>query len=113
MSESLILLIYFLPLSGIVFNALGYAFWPVKLVNRLATLMMLGSFISAAYMTYLFFQLPATEQVITQNIWSWIEWGTFKISLGFLIDPLSLLMVLMITGISFFNSSLFTFLHGA
>jgi hypothetical protein len=55
MSESLILFIYFLPLSGIVFNALGYAFWPVKLVNRLATLMMLGSFISAAYMTYLFF----------------------------------------------------------
>jgi len=101
MSESLILLIYFLPLLGVVFNALGYAFWPTKLIKRLATLMMAGAFASAAYITYLFFQLPAAEQVITQNVWNWIEYGTFKISLGYLIDPLSLLMVVMITGISF------------
>jgi len=95
------LLIYALPLSGIIFNVLGYAFWPSRLITRVSTLLMLGAFGSAVYTAYLFFQLPAAEQMITQNLFNWIEWGTFKISLGFLLDPLALLMALMITGISF------------
>jgi len=43
--------------------------------------------------------LPAEEREITQTLFTWIPSGSFEVSIGFLADPLSILMCLFITGI--------------
>ncbi len=43
--------------------------------------------------------LPTEEREITQTLFTWIPSGSFEVSIGFLADPLSILMCLFITGI--------------
>ena len=43
--------------------------------------------------------LPEEERSLTQTLFTWIPSGSFKVSIGFLADPLSILMCLFITGI--------------
>ena len=37
----------------------------------------------------------------TVPLWTWIEAGTFKVSINFLIDPLSTIMLLVVSGVGF------------
>jgi NADH-quinone oxidoreductase subunit L len=41
--------------------------------------------------------LPAEERQLTQTLFTWIPAGSFEVSIGFLADPLSILMCLFIT----------------
>jgi len=43
--------------------------------------------------------LPAEERQFTQTLFTWLPSGSFEVSIGFLADPLSILMCLFITGI--------------
>jgi len=43
--------------------------------------------------------LPTEERAINQTLFTWISSGAFKVSIGFLADPLSITMCLFITGI--------------
>src|SRR5262245_57056492 len=43
--------------------------------------------------------LPGDSRVITQHVYSWISSGSFEASLSLLVDPLSALMILIVTGI--------------
>jgi NADH-quinone oxidoreductase subunit L len=43
--------------------------------------------------------LPAEERAFSQTLFTWLPSGSFEVSIGFLADPLSVLMCLFITGI--------------
>jgi NADH-quinone oxidoreductase subunit L len=49
---------------------------------------------------HLFLNLPA-NQSLNFNLFNWIKWGNINLAFGFLIDPLSLVMLLVVTGIGF------------
>jgi NADH-quinone oxidoreductase subunit L len=53
----------------------------------------------------IFFELihkPPTERVFEKVIFDWIVSGSFQTVIGYQIDPLSILMALVVTGVSFF-----------
>ena len=45
--------------------------------------------------------LPETERRIVETTWTWMSVGDFSASVGFLLDPLSAVMVLVVTGVGF------------
>jgi len=91
-------LIPFFPLVGSIINGLlGKKIKNEKVIGGLATGLMFLSFLVACQN---FFGLRASEQkVFQESIGSWISVGNLQIEWGFLLDPLSAVMILVVTGV--------------
>lgn len=99
MMENLLWLIPVLPLLGFVINGLGRNTLSKGVVSVIGSGVVLASF---ALSVALFFQLQSSPaKSISQNLFDWISVGNLQISLSFLLDPLSSIMLLIITGIGF------------
>ncbi|THB72295.1 MAG: NADH-quinone oxidoreductase subunit L [Desulfobulbaceae bacterium] len=64
----------------------------------------IGPFIALILAVKVFFELKALDEgkrVLLQRVYNWIEVGDLKISMGFLADPLSSLMLLFVTFVGF------------
>lgn len=95
----LIALVPLLPLIGFLINGLGYKKIPKSLVGIIGSTAMLLSFIISLG---IFFELKNSEvQSHTFNFFNWISAGNFNLSFSFLVDPLSTLMLLIVTGVGF------------
>ncbi len=99
MSYSLIItLIPILPLLGFLFIALSGK----RLVRGFASLVACGSvFASFGFSLALFIRLLNGAEPFQVTLFNWISAGLFNATIGFLIDPLSSLMLLIITGVGF------------
>ncbi|WP_395805101.1 NADH-quinone oxidoreductase subunit L [Daejeonella sp.] len=96
---NLVWLIPLFPLLGFLVNGLGRNKLSKSVVAFIACLAVLASF---AVSLGVFFELNASEsKSFVIPIFDWISAGTVKIPFSFLIDPLSALMLLIITGIGF------------
>ncbi|MCJ8210762.1 NADH-quinone oxidoreductase subunit L [Mucilaginibacter sp. RS28] len=90
-------LIPILPLAGFLINGLGRNVLPKNLIGTIASLVILAAFglsVSA------FLQVKA-HGPINVTFFNWIQAGTFVVPFGFLVDQLSAIMLLIITGIGF------------
>jgi len=97
----LLSLIPLFPFLGFLVNATLGKRLPKAVSGGLASLAMLGSFaVSALLVSQLAGMAPA-ERAIEQTVYSWISSGDFQLPLTFLLDPLSAVMILVITGIGF------------
>ncbi len=91
-------LIPFFPLVGSIINGLlGKKIKNEKVIGGIATLAIFCSFlVSAKY----FFQLLGDDIKTHQTvIASWMSVGNLQIDWGFLLDPLSALMIMVVTGV--------------
>lgn len=89
-----------LPLLGVIINGLFTRRLPEKVVGWLGSAMIIGSF---AVAVSLFFQLKGLDphsRSVTVDVFNWMSIGQLKLDFAFLIDPLSSVMVLVVTGIS-------------
>jgi NADH-quinone oxidoreductase subunit L len=90
------ILIPLLPLAAFVINIL-FGRWIIKdKAHWVATLAVFGSFV----LSVVTFAEVMGGKVINQDIYTWIVSGSFKASIGFLIDPLSAIMLIVVTSIS-------------
>jgi NADH-quinone oxidoreductase subunit L len=88
------MLVPLLPLIG--FFLLTFFGKQLKSVGPwIGTLLVLGSFIISAYI----FSSLGNGSKIDFDLFTWMRWGDITLNFGFLIDPLSLVMLLVITGI--------------
>ncbi len=95
----LIALVPLLPLIGFLINGIGYKRIPKSMVGIIGSTTMLLSFIISLG---IFFELRNSEvQSHTFNFFQWIKAGNFDLSFSFLVDPLSTLMLLIVTGVGF------------
>ncbi|HEY3132624.1 MAG TPA: proton-conducting transporter membrane subunit, partial [Acidobacteriota bacterium] len=46
-------------------------------------------------------KLPQTERHMVQSLYTWIQGGAFQARISYLLDPLSLIMILIVTGVGF------------
>lgn len=83
------------PLLGFVINGLGRNLLPKFVIGALASLAVIVPF---AISLSIFFAFSNTDAVIVP-IFDWIKVGTLNIPFSFQIDQLSILMLLIITGI--------------
>ena len=97
----LIWLVPFLPLFGVFVNGLVGIRFPKRITGMIGCLAVLGSFLVSCGAFWQFIQLPAAERIKEVVLWQWIPCGDLAVNLGFLIDPLSIVMMLTVSGVSF------------
>jgi NADH-quinone oxidoreductase subunit L len=96
--DKYIWLIPILPLAGFVINGLGRNTLSKNIIGAIGSLLVLVAFgISVAT----FFQIKATGAPINVMLFDWISVGRFNIPFAFLVDQLSSIMLLIITGVGF------------
>jgi NADH-quinone oxidoreductase subunit L len=96
---SLIPLIPLLPFAGFVVNSTMGKRLPKSVSGGLASLVMVLSFLISAYLVWQLAQMAPDQRLMTNTIYRWIASGEFTLDVTFLIDPLSAVMLLVITGI--------------
>ena len=94
--ENLVYAIVLLPLLGFLINGLFGKNLPKILVGSLATLMVFGSFCIAVS---IFMNFNSESQPVIVKAFEWFRVNGVQINFGFQIDQLSLMMVMIITGI--------------
>jgi NADH-quinone oxidoreductase subunit L len=92
-------LIPLLPFLGFVVNAALGRRLPKGLSGRLACLVMLISFALSVVAVQQLAGMEPGAREITQTVFTWIASGDFVIDVAFRLDPLSAVMILVITGI--------------
>ncbi len=89
------------PFLGFVLLAV-FGRWMSKTIVAIVGVCSVGlSAVAAFVVGYDFLTAPPANHIYTQTIWQWIHVGTFSPTVAFRIDPLSLVMILVITFVSF------------
>lgn len=94
--ENSINLIVFLPLIGFLINGVFGKYLPNKIVGAIATAVVFIPFLLALN---IFFSYQSTDQSVVVKLFEWFRVGSLNVDFGFMLDQLSLMMVLIITGI--------------
>ncbi|HEX6289461.1 MAG TPA: NADH-quinone oxidoreductase subunit L [Herpetosiphonaceae bacterium] len=96
--QTLVPLIIVLPLLGALVNT--FAIRDGRRAGIIASAAVLLGFVLALVATATLAGLPHEEQThVDFTLWQWIEAGRLRVPFGFLFDPLSAVMVLLITGV--------------
>tara|TARA_R110000868_G_scaffold113520_1_gene304572 strand:+ start:335 stop:2218 length:1884 start_codon:yes stop_codon:yes gene_type:complete len=96
MDTSLTLLLLLAPFIGFLFNVFFGKNIGKSASGILGTLTVTTSFASSVYF---FMQITQTHQPIQIQLFDWIQISNFKVDFGFLLDQLSILWLLFVTGI--------------
>ena len=92
-------LIPLFPFLGFLVNATMGRRLPKAVSGGLASLAMIGSFLVSAMSVWQLTGMVPAERAIEQTVYTWITSGDFTLDLTFRVDPLSAVMILVITGI--------------
>lgn len=96
---NLVWLVPLFPLLGFLINGLGRNSLPKSVVSFTACISVLASFIVSLG---IFFELNSSDtKSFLIPLFDWISAGTVKVPFSFMVDPLSALMLLIVTGIGF------------
>lgn len=99
--ETLALLIPVFPLVGFLLVALNVNRLSHGVASAIACGSVLLSFIAAVMVFITLLGLPEDSRSITIDAFTWIKAGSFTANMSFLIDPLSSIFLLIITGVGF------------
>lgn len=95
-------LIPLLPLIGFVINGLLGRQLGKTLVSWIGCGTIGVSFLISVKILFELLSLPAEQRIIERVVFPWIYSGLFKINVSFLLDPLSCVMILVVSGVGFF-----------
>ncbi|MEO8887169.1 MAG: NADH-quinone oxidoreductase subunit L [Mucilaginibacter sp.] len=96
--DKYIWLIPLLPLAGFIINGLGRNTLSKGVIGFIGSTLVLASFILSVAT---FFQIKSSGVPINVTVFDWFSVIDFKVSFSFLIDQLSSIMLLIITGVGF------------
>ncbi len=94
-------LLLFAPLVGFLINGVRFRSKDAKVAGIIACSAMAISFISALTFFFKLKGLPVDERALSFHFFNWIQVGNFTAPMAFTIDPLSMVMTLIITGVGF------------
>jgi NADH-quinone oxidoreductase subunit L len=89
------------PLGAAVLITLAGTTISRRAAGYLATLSVLVSFITALVAFFLLLDDPAEERSHVSTLWTWLSAGEFEVGLSILVDPLSVFMMLVVSGVGF------------
>lgn len=96
-AELLCILIPLLPLLGFIINGLGFRKVPASLVGPLAVVGPVASFLAVLVLFSNF--RSGSNQPLKVTLFDWISVADLQINFSFQIDQLSLIMLLIVTGV--------------
>jgi len=89
------------PLIGVIINGLFGKYIGHKIVGIIGSTMIGLSFVVACIIFFDMLKLPPEHRVATKTLYNWIVAGNFTAQISFLVDQLSIVMMLVVTGVSF------------
>lgn len=90
------------PLIGFLMLGLfGKRIANEKIIGAIGSAMVLIPFSIAASILISFMGMPSADRIIHTKVYTWIATGSFSVDIAYQIDQLSLLFVLIITGVGF------------
>ena len=96
---ALLALIPLLPFAGFLINSMLGRRLPKSVSGGVASLVMIVSFVISAMTVWQLAAFDPEHRAIEQTIYDWIQSDDLTIGLTFRVDPLSAVMILVITGI--------------
>lgn len=87
------------PFVGFLINGFRYKKHSYMVAGSIATVAVFISFVSAAMMVFDLINMPAESRRIAVNFFEWIAVGNLKVNAAFVIDQISAIMILVITGV--------------
>lgn len=100
MDHSAILAVLILaPLLGFFINGFGYKKNSANLAGGIASAMALISFIASVMLFVDLINMPAEARRIAVNYFDWIHVADFRVPMAFVVDSISVIMILVITGV--------------
>jgi NADH-quinone oxidoreductase subunit L len=88
------------PLAGSLFTALGYRALPGRAAGWVGTAAIGLAFACAIGALVQLLGLPGEHRQLTSSLWDYANAGGLDVKLGILVDPLSVFMILVVTGVS-------------
>lgn len=95
----LILTLLLAPLLGFTFNGLRFRSGNAVLAGAVATAAAAISFLCAVSLYVMLLSRPEEERQLATRFFDWISVGNLKIPFGFVVDQISAIMILVITGV--------------
>jgi NADH-quinone oxidoreductase subunit L len=92
-------IILLLPALGATLNGLAGKHWPRPLVHTVAIGSIAFSFVSVLELVREFLSLPAPSIPFVRSFLPWIQAGNFRVDFSFQVDQLTVLMLLIVTGV--------------
>jgi NADH-quinone oxidoreductase subunit L len=92
---------YLAPLAGVLIILLGGTRLPAKAAGLVSCAAVLVAFIAAVVALVEWNALDQPEHGVASVAWTWLSTGTFRIPFEIFIDPLSIWMLLIVTGVGF------------
>jgi NADH-quinone oxidoreductase subunit L len=99
--SSLLWLIPAFPLLGFLINGLLSRKQKEAPAGIIASLMMAAAFAVSLAVFFRLLALPAEARTLTQNLYTWIGVGDFEANVSLMVDPLSAVMILVVSGVGF------------
>ena len=100
MSHSILMAILILaPLVGFLINGFRYQKHSANVAGTIATIMAVISFICSLTMMVDLVSTPAESRNISVQFFEWMAVSNFKVNMGFTVDAISAIMILIITGV--------------
>ncbi|MBE2239831.1 MAG: NADH-quinone oxidoreductase subunit L [Caldilineaceae bacterium] len=94
-------LLFALPALGALIILFAGRWMSQKVVGWVASAAVLGAFLVAVSLWFSLAGLPAEARSVTVTWWEWMTIGAFRVPAAVLIDPLSVIMALVVTGVGF------------
>ena len=99
--ESLVSLVPFVPLLGFLLVAFNTKRFSEGVASVIACGAILVSFVISIILFIQVTNIQDADKAIHVTLFNWITTGSFSATFSFLVDPLSVLMMLIITGVGF------------
>lgn len=94
-------LIPLLPLIGFLINGLLIGRLPKPVISLVGCASIGLSFVLSLMLFFELKGMPEGSRMIEQVLFSWIPSGSFHVDIAYLLDPLSAVMILVVTGVGF------------
>ncbi|MEW6386916.1 MAG: NADH-quinone oxidoreductase subunit L [Thermodesulfobacteriota bacterium] len=89
------------PLVGFIINGLLGKRLPKNVVGAIGSAAVGLSFLLTISIFMEYLKLPASSRPVEKVVYTWMSAGSFQAPIAFLVDPLSLIMLLVVSGVSF------------
>ncbi len=96
-----IFLVPLFPLVGVLINGLLIGRLPRPIISLVGCATVGLSFIASVLLFIELLGVPADARILQQTLFTWIPAGNFYTGVAFLLDPLSSVMILVVSGVAF------------
>ncbi|OFZ19334.1 MAG: NADH-quinone oxidoreductase subunit L [Bdellovibrionales bacterium RBG_16_40_8] len=97
--QSIIIILLLAPLLGAIINGVRFRSHNVYIAGVIASSAIAVSFVAAVILFFKLLSMPEQGRIISAELFNWINVEELESKAAFIVDPISIIMILVITGV--------------